>query len=52
MIGRKLCYSCKNGLDNAEQLYGKWRKATDTILDNYILGQKAIDADLAGIQVY
>ena len=50
MIGRKLCQQCVAALNNIEDLYAKFRSAADNFQDNYILGQKSIDADLAGFE--
>ena len=50
MIGKKLCNSCYEALNHIEDLYSSFRSSVDTFLDKFLLGQKALDADLAGLQ--
>lgn len=50
MVGRKICTSCHDSLNQIEHFYAAFRKAADNFLDKYLLGQKAMDADLAGVQ--
>ena len=50
MIGQNLCTSCFDALNHIEELYASFRVSVDKFLDNYLLGQKALDADLAGLQ--
>ena len=50
MIGNKLCNTCYEALNHIEDLYASFRISVDTFLDKFLLGQKALDADLAGLQ--
>ena len=50
MMGRKICPSCLDSLNQIEFLYASFRSAADNFLDKYLLGQRTLDADLAGVQ--
>ena len=50
MISSKVCPSCYEALNQIENLYASFRSASDAFLDKFILGQKSLDADLAGVQ--
>ena len=48
MVGKRLCFSCQDALNHIEDLYTSFRSAMDHFLDKYLLGQKTLEADLAG----
>ena len=50
MIGHKLCPSCYDALNHIEDLYASFRISADIFLDKFLLGQKALEADLVGLQ--
>ena len=50
MAGSKLCNACNNAYNEIEDLYANFRNAMDVARDKYILGQKALEADLAAVQ--
>ena len=50
MIGHKLCTSCYDALNHIEDLYASFRISADIFLDKFLLGQKALEADLVGLQ--
>ena len=50
MTGSKICQNCYFALNEIENLYAQFRSAADQFHDNYILGQKSVDADLAGFE--
>ncbi len=50
MIGGRLCQVCTGSLNSIEHHYTAFRRQADSFADQFLLNQKAADADLAGVQ--
>ncbi len=43
--GSRVCHKCAEDMDEIEELYQKYRRATESFLDTFVLGQRVLDAD-------
>jgi hypothetical protein len=44
--GSRVCHKCVGAVNEIEELYQKYRRATESFVDTFVLGQRVLDADV------